>query len=139
MMRRFDVAVAVCFAVMIWSAVAHAETGGVSMMGAGRVSCGRFIASIGKHPPGGVTKMSTHDGDLVSENAEYLQWLEGFVSGYNAVVSHIGQEEQQVKQVDTAGLDLWMRNWCNKHPTQLVGEAAQLFINEMLKNEAARR
>ena len=57
----------------------------------------------------------------------------GFVSGFNAM----HEEEQQVS-VDLAGLDLWMRNWCNKHPAQKVFHGALAFIDEMRSNAAAK-
>jgi len=121
---------AIVGAVMIWGAVAQAE---IFVLGQGTASCGQFIATIGNRPPGMMRSRRAPDGDLlVSENAVYLAWLLGFVSGVNATA----EEQQQIRQVDPAGLDLWMRNWCNKHPTQPVGEAVQLFLNEMRTNAA---
>ncbi len=130
MMKR-SVSLAVCFAAMIWGAVAHAE---IIVLGQGTASCGQFIATIGNRAPGMSRSRRTPDGDLlVSENTVYLAWLLGFVSGVNAT----SEEQQQVRQLDPAGLDLWMRNWCNKHPMQPVGEAVQLFLIEMRTNAAA--
>ena len=43
MMKR-SVSLAVCFAAMIWGAVAHAE---IIVLGQGTASCGQFIATIG--------------------------------------------------------------------------------------------
>jgi hypothetical protein len=106
---------------------AHAESGTTFVIGAGHDSCGQFIATIGKHPPGKVQSMPTGDGNFVSENAMYQQWLMGFVSGYNA-----GRVSEQVEDIDLAGMDLWMRNWCNRHPTQTVFFAAGVFVTEML-------
>jgi hypothetical protein len=67
-------------------------------------------------------RMNTGDGYLASENAEYQQWLLGFVSGFNN--SRAYWQEEQVTGIDLAGLELWMRNWCNQHPTQTVFEGA---------------
>jgi hypothetical protein len=58
----------------------------------------------------------------------------GFVSGFN--VSHVGDLERQVTKIDPAGMDLWMRNWCNKYPTQTVFAGATAFIIEMRTNAA---
>jgi hypothetical protein len=77
--------------------------------------------------------MHTGDGDLVSENAEYMEWLLGFVTGFNS--AHVEDEQQQVTRTEPAGVDLWMRNWCNKHPTQKVVEGIMAFI----RSDAARR
>jgi hypothetical protein len=53
----------------------------------------------------------------------------GFVSGFNAAQS--GDLEQQVTKIDPAGMDLWMRNWCNKHPMKTIAEGAAALIEEM--------
>jgi hypothetical protein len=64
----------------------------------------------------------------------------GFVTGYNFAHSASGDEQQrQVTEIDQAGTDLWMRNWCNQHPTLTVSDAAMFFINEMQINAGARR
>jgi hypothetical protein len=99
------------------------------VIGSGQDSCGKFIATIGDLPPGKYRNVDTATGVFVSENSEYQEWLEGFVSGFNYRSG--GNLEQQVTKIDAAGLDLWMRNWCNKHPTQTVSQGAMTFINEM--------
>jgi hypothetical protein len=136
------VSIAVCFAAMILGAVAHAESPGAYTIGIGNYSCGRFIAAIGKNAPGKIRSIPTGDGDFVSEIAEYQQWLLGFVSGFNSAIAaynaaHADEHEQQVTRFDPAGMDLWMRNWCNKHPTNLVYDGAVAFVDEMRINAAA--
>jgi hypothetical protein len=59
----------------------------------------------------------------------YVSWLGGFVSGYNA--TQYGQQKPQITRIDMAGIDLWMRNWCNKNPTKMVADGAVALINEM--------
>jgi hypothetical protein len=61
----------------------------------------------------------------------------GFVSGYNAVAQ--GHQQLEVRGIDLAGAELWIRNYCNKHPTDSVFGAAAAFINEMQANAAAGR
>ena len=106
-------------------------------MGVGQRSCGQFIATISKIPPGEAGIMHTRDGLFVSENVEYQQWLSGFVSGFND--AHADDLGQQVSRIDLAGMDLWMRNWCNQHPTDKVFDGAEAFIHEMRTNAAAAR
>jgi hypothetical protein len=115
--------------------VAQAETE-TWVFGEGTNSCGKLIAAAGSRPPGDIMGMNTARGLVVEEYAQYLQWLMGFVSGFNSLSAN--KDGQQVKGIDRAGMDLWMRNWCNKHPTQTVFDGAQAFINEMLTNAAAR-
>jgi hypothetical protein len=137
MMKRFDMRVSliVCLAAMIWGAVAHAEPG-VSALGVGSNSCGKLIATIGKIPPGKVHILPTRDGVFVNEYATYQEWLMGFVTGFNA--AHTNEEQQITASIDSAGMDLWMRNWCNQHPTQTVFQGALAFIDEMRSNAGRR-
>jgi hypothetical protein len=113
--------------------VAHAE--GVAVFGSGQNSCGKLVAAAGNIPPGVHYRSTNHEvGDIVNEYAQYQEWLMGFVSGFNAHQTSDANQDVQVKGIDLAGMDLWMRNWCNKHPTQSVYQAAVAFINEMLSN-----
>ncbi len=137
-MKRFCVPIAICFAAMIWGAVAHAEPSAVLAIGSGtELSCGGLIAAIGDLPPGKHRKMNNAMGVFVSEYKGYQEWLMGFMSGFNR--AHAGDEKQQVANIGIAGMDLWMRNWCNKHPTKLVFDGADAFIDEMRNDAAARR
>jgi hypothetical protein len=110
MMKRFGMGAAICLAAMAWGSVAHAQTGGVIMMGIGNSSCGQFIATIGKHPPGTFQSLNRADGKLVSENTGYQQWLMGFVSGFNAARASDERQQRITATIDIAGIDLWMSN-----------------------------
>jgi hypothetical protein len=48
-------------------------------------------------------------------------------------------EKRQIEDIDIAGIDLWMRNWCNKHPMKTVYEGAVALVEEMRGDAAARR
>jgi hypothetical protein len=126
MMKRLGAAI---FAAMTLGAVAHAETGTFTVFGMGAYSCGEFIAASGNHAPGYSQVMDSGSGRLLSENSTYLQWLAGFVTAFNEARG--GELEQQINGIDLAGLDLWMRNWCNQHPTKTIFDGASAFINEM--------
>jgi len=75
-------------------------------MGVGQRSCGQFIATISKIPPGEAGIMHTRDGLFVSENVEYQQWLSGFVSGFNDAhaddLGFLDCLEQQSRKVRSA-------------------------------------
>jgi hypothetical protein len=92
----------------------------------GGYSCGKLIASIGKAPLGSHSEMNTGAGIFIDEHTQYQEWLMGFVTGYNFAYSSPADEppSKQVTEIDQAGADLWMRNWCNKHPTQTVFQGA---------------
>jgi hypothetical protein len=135
MMRHFGALLAICFGLLLTGA-AHASS--VFGIGAGNNSCGKYIAALGDAPPGKSREMNTARGVYVSENERYLEWLAGFVSAFNAVNAATGDLERQV-QIDAAGMDLWMRNWCNQHPTDSVWDGAIAFIHEMLTNAARKQ
>ena len=97
---------------LLTAGVAHAEPGAVTGWGVGSKSCGRFIATIGKLPPGKQHYIDTKNVTFVSENTEYQQWLMGFLTGFNT---------------------------CNQHPTESVFHGALAFIDEMRTNAAAAR
>jgi hypothetical protein len=84
MMKRFmGLSLAVCFAAMISSTVAHAEPGITMVVGSGQLSCGQFIAAIADAPPGKHRELNTAKGVFVSEHKAHEEWLLGFVSGFN--------------------------------------------------------
>jgi hypothetical protein len=94
------------------------------VIGAGRYSCGKLIAALGKAPPGKQEYMNTAIGVFIDEHSEYQEWLMGFVTGYNFAYSGPGNEQKAQIEIDQAGADLWMRNWCNQHPTLKVFDGA---------------
>jgi hypothetical protein len=134
MMRHFGALLAICFGLLL-TGVAHATP--VFALGAGNNSCGKLIGAIADDLPGQYRSINTATGVFFGDHVGYLQWLMGFVSGFN--VAHAGDIEQQVTKIDPAGMDLWMRNWCNQHPTQTVWDGAYAFINEMLTNAARKQ
>jgi hypothetical protein len=54
--------------------------------------------------------------------------MEGFVSGYNA--AYEATTDDQIR-IDLSSLDLWLRNWCNAHPTKTVADAGQALRDEL--------
>ena len=134
MMKRFDMraSLAVCFVAMALG-VAQADT---YVIGSGELSCGRLLFAASGVDPGKYRTMNTADGLFVNEHAQYQEWLMGFVTGFNSAHADLAQ---QIETIDLAGMDLWMRDWCNKHPTQPIFEGAIAFIDEMRTNTAAAR
>jgi hypothetical protein len=140
MMKRF-VSLAVCVTAMTLGTVVHAETEMVTGWGVGSHSCGKFIATIGNLPPGRYHSIDPRNDHFVSENTQYQQWLMGFLTGFNFNAFNTapaGDQGQQISgRIDLPGVDLWIRNWCNQHPTESVFHGAAAFINEMRANAVA--
>jgi hypothetical protein len=101
---------------------------GTAVLGMGQVSCGSMIAAARNGPPGQYRTMDTKSGLFVEEFTRFQEWLMGFVSGFNA--THNNDLSLQITSIDLPGLDLWMRNWCNKNPTKTVFQGAAAFLEE---------
>ena len=110
---------------LLMGRTAHADD--YLVMGSGQKTCGSFVSAIEGAPPG----QYLSKGELSGELHSYQSWLMGFVSGIN--VERNDGAERQISNVDLPAVDLWMRNWCNRHPTKTVFEGALAFRREMLK------
>jgi hypothetical protein len=103
-------------------------------------SCGQFIAAIGDVPPGKYREVNTAKGVFVSEHRAHEEWLMGFVTGFNYAHPTDGDDmERQITKLDIAALDLWMRNWCKRHPTNSLFEGMNIFIAEMKNWEVPKK
>jgi hypothetical protein len=93
----------------------------VPIFGAGGQSCGAFIAATGGLGPGLTRSVKEQDGETYySVNALYNQWALAFLSASNLLTA------SNIK-VDLAGVDLWLRNWCNNNPTSQFAAALLAF------------
>jgi hypothetical protein len=123
---------ALVLAVVLISGTAHADE--ILVIGAGQKTCGSFISAVGDAPPGQFPLVNTRHGEFDGELRNYQSWLMGFATGVNAEQAE--NQGQQIFKVDIAAIDLWMRNWCNRHPTQTVFEGALAFRTEMRKQSS---
>jgi hypothetical protein len=99
------------------------------VLGAGQRSCGQFIAAVGQAPVGAVAMVEKRDGSkLYGELIRFREWMESFVSGYNA--AYEANTDDQIR-IDLSSPDLWLRNWCNGHPTKTVADAGQALRDEL--------
>jgi 3D (Asp-Asp-Asp) domain-containing protein len=92
------------------------------VMGLGSKSCGSYVLALSQNQ----TNMALiSDGQRYPTMAfAYGQWVDGFVSGTN-LSRHAGAEQINV---DPSGIDLWVDNYCKKHPAQTIVDAAGAFI-----------
>ena len=125
MMRFTIVLIATTF---LTASVTRAQESGTFVIGAGLDSCGKFIAASADYKPGTFAQIEAPSGRYMSESIRYQQWFMGFVSALNS--AHSNDIGKQIN-VDIAGLDLWMRNWCNQHPVEKVFEGMMAFRKQM--------
>jgi hypothetical protein len=76
-------------------------------------SCGTFIAE--KQP----------DGHQTSIHAQEMAWVLGFLHGIDA------WNPYDTKPYDCNGLDLWLEEYCRKHPIDLLANAANAFYSQI--------
>ena len=88
----------------------------------------QFYCRQHRSTPGQVPNDARREGPIFSENLVYQQWMYGFITAIN--LSRI--EADQIR-VDNAAVDLWMRNYCNKYPTDDFSRAAAMFVQELSK------
>jgi hypothetical protein len=64
--------------------------------------------------------------DYYSKSTTYLEWLLGFITGYNAAVS----DPDKQMQLDIAAVDLHVRNWCAQNPTSNIFTAVHQLLDK---------
>jgi hypothetical protein len=65
---------------------------------------------------------------FVSDNKEYLEWALGFISGANMLIALATPENfHQMGRLSPTGIDLWLRNYCNKNPNASFVDAVFAF------------
>jgi hypothetical protein len=124
-------ALTTCFCgFVILSASAHAEQVEVYGIGAGNSkSCADFVVASSDVKPGVARQTTISGGRLVSENKEYLEWAYGYISGANSVIAQATPKHlHQIKRLSAAGIDLWLRNYCNMNPNASFADAVNAFI-----------
>jgi hypothetical protein len=104
----------------------HSNSQQIYAFGVGTDSCSVFISQIVAPPGKTVSRRAPDDGrDYYSKSTIYLEWLLGFVTGYNAASG-----PQSQFQFDAAAVDLYVRNWCAQNPTGNIFTAVRQFLNK---------
>ena len=121
--RRCAPAFAFCGALCFSS---HCHSQQTYAFGVGTDSCSVFISQIVAAPGKTVSRTAPDDGrEYYSKSTIYLEWLLGFVTGYNAA-----SDPQSQFQFDAAAVDLYVRNWCAQNPTSNIFTAVRQFLNK---------
>ena len=111
---------AIVLVAIAFASAASAQT--VVIYGVGNKSCEVFIASSHGLAPGIARAFEPGDGrTFQSDNSLFIQWALAFVTANNA------SESAQISP-EVVGLDLWLRNWCTRNPTEMFAIAVVAFI-----------
>jgi len=113
-------------ALLILSSVSYAQgTGKVFLRGPGHSSCGQYLAAVQGHAPGTGSRLTDPNGQFYyDDHFRYMEWISGFLSAANWLVI----DERNQLEYDYAATDVWIRKWCEQHPTNSLFAAAVSFV-----------
>jgi hypothetical protein len=89
-----------------------------------RTSCGQFIAATEGHKLNKSAMLKQDGTTFWSANALMLEWVYGALTAVNVV----GRDQNHQIQNDNPAIELWLRNWCTKHPTSTLPDAVGAFV-----------
>jgi hypothetical protein len=75
-----------------------------------------------------------HDEDAASG---LVDWLNGFMSGVNAVRSLNGQNGKLSAEMSVKELLGWMDRYCADHPSNAVSSGAQVLMYTLIQREGS--
>ena len=101
-----------------------------NVVGVGTESCGAFLAARGQSNPGSALFYQAPDGSVTFDKSYlFAEWINGFLSLGNLDNSNKAQID-----IDFAGIDLWLRQWCEARPTKRLVDAALAFTAEQRRH-----
>lgn len=113
----------VLLGVMLVAIAVQAKADGVAhIYSVGSNSCGTLLEAYeGTSADRGIRR---NGENFYSEAHRYETWLAGYVSAANVA------SERPLKNVDTAGVTRWIRDYCEQNPSEPVVTAAAMFVKE---------
>jgi hypothetical protein len=122
---------AATLAAMISLPLASSDAQQVMIQGDGTKSCADYLNAMKGVPWGDAKAMTWTDGRTYwSEAAQYLNWIDGYISGFN-VFAVRDPRRGAIHQVtiEEAAIDARVRNYCRAHPASIVAEALWSVIS----------
>jgi hypothetical protein len=113
---------------MLATPLAAQQQPGWVIMGDGNDSCGKYIAAVQPFLPGKGQTFRAITGKVWFDDAGlYAQWIQGYISGINQMSK---PDPAAQMGVDYPGIDLWLRKWCQAHPTNSLVDAVSALIKD---------
>jgi hypothetical protein len=106
-----------------WTNTHAQESSGWWIAGIGNDSCASYVLALNVDQP--AAAMVAQGKTYFTMANAYSQWLGGFVSAVN---SSRKSGPEQIK-VDMNGIALWVKNYCETHPSERLVYGAGAFIN----------
>ena len=85
-------------------------------------TCGQFIGAMVSHK---IMQQADDGVPRVSERALIMEYVDGLLTGLN-----LSRDRAHQIMEDHAAIELWLRNWCARHPTNNLFEAVRAFSAE---------
>jgi hypothetical protein len=127
MMRRYASSLVIIASTLAITAIAPAQQTMVHYHGIGSNSCASFLGAVkGTQPGSGPTLTYPNGQKWFSESGLYAEWIQGFITAIN-----VASDDSHQISADYPGVDLWLRNWCQAHPADLLGWAVSDFARAM--------
>lgn len=116
--REFSASIAVALVVLASPASAQKPT---TIRGAGGFSCATYVQAYDTYRP----YIGNEDGlaaeAAVQNYAQYEAWLQGYLFGVDS------WNKKQIKPYDRAELQVWVYDYCQKHPMDIIANAGLAF------------
>jgi hypothetical protein len=93
-------------------------------LGVGGDSCVSYVSHV-MTSPGKLVSHAAPDDRKDLQSTIYIEWLLGFVTGYNAALN----DPTERVQVDAAAVDRYVRWWCGQNRASNISTAVQRFLN----------
>jgi hypothetical protein len=102
-----------------------AQSGDVFIMGSGNDSCAKFVAAEEGQMLGKSLTMIQSRVSYVSDNFAYMSYALGVLTGFNLGRTTLADQIMS----DNEAIELWLKNYCSKNPTDKFFIAISEFAN----------
>ena len=96
-----------------------------AIWGAGQDSCGSYVLALQKYRP--MEMLSWQGENYSTPSHRYAQWISGYVSAVNRMRVDLGFSQIAYKG-DINGMALWIKNYCDQHPAELIVSGVDNFV-----------
>lgn len=108
-------------------AVAENAQGNYTVLGAGTISCGGWIANRRYDPGLSPFVPNQQSVDILNDEA----WVQGNVTAYNRSV---WKGQNVASETDANGMYAWIDSYCAAHPTDNLAGSVEALINFLSKS-----
>lgn len=113
--------------IILMNAEVVAQTKPVTIHGAGASSCGSYVKSYDQFRSVNGQVGTLLDWPAFAHYRQYEEWINGYVFGMETRI----YKAQPLKAWDRNGMQIWMYNYCQKHPIDVVANAALAFFKAL--------